>query len=168
MEHHRAPPAAGLAQALDAAMGHRRLGGRAVVHSRVLEEQMSHEKQEALVKDTVARLGCSAETAQDMIGQCNARLEEIDIDLTFAGLAHDVWAGRAGRGAELTPLVEALMAEQLRHAEAMQALGQRFHAIAQAEHEHLADDAVDADYVRRTLLTPPEEPRWVVRQKTAD
>lgn len=121
------------------------------------EHRRQQQKEDALVKDTVAQLGCSADTARDMLGQCNHRLDEIDVDLTFAGLARHVWSARPGRGEQLAPLIDELIAEQQRHAKAMESIGNRLQPIVNAEHEHLALDAVDPDYVRRTIFTPPED-----------
>ncbi len=119
--------------------------------------QTDQEKEDALVQDTVAQLGCCAATARDMLGQCHHRLDEIDIDLVFARLARHVWGERPGRGEQLTPLIDELIAEHQRHAKVMENVGERFQRIADGEHEHLAPDAVDPDYVRRAIFTPPED-----------
>ena len=119
--------------------------------------QTDQQKEDDLVQDTVAQLGCCADTARDMLGQCHRRLDEIDIDIVFAGLARHVWGERPGRGAQLTPLIDELIAEHQRHAKAMAQIGERLQPIVEGEHEHLALDAVDPDYVRRMLFTPPED-----------
>jgi len=120
-------------------------------------DRRQKEKDDALVTDTVAQLGCSAATARDMLGQCSYRRDEIDLDLTFAGLARHVWTGRPGRGEQLVPLIDEIIAEQQRHAKVMDNIGERLRPIANAEHEHLPPHTVDPDHVRRALLPPPDD-----------
>jgi hypothetical protein len=124
------------------------------------KQARERQEQAALVQDTINCFGCSVETADDMAHQCESRLADIDVDLTFADLAHHVWAGRPGHGVLLDPLLAELVAEQERHAAAMAALALRFRAVAEsAQHQHLDDDAIDPDYVRTMLFTPPEDRR---------
>lgn len=121
-----------------------------------LREQRTRREQDAVVEDTTARVGCTADTAGDMIAQCESRLDDIESDLTFAGLALDVWRDRLP-GRQLAPLIEELIAEQRRHGAAMDSIAQRLVPIAEGEHEHLADDEVDPAWVRQALFTPPED-----------
>lgn len=119
-------------------------------------EKRADQEEENLVQDTVARLGCTVKTAEDMTAQSERRLEDIDLDVTFTGLALDVWRDRPA-GRDLVPLLEQAIAEQRRHAEVIRTLRERFHALSDREHEHLPDDAIDPEWVRRGLFTPPED-----------
>ena len=113
-------------------------------------------EQETLVQDTVARVGCTVNTAEDMAAQCESRIEDVECDLTFAWLAHDVWRDRI-EGKDLMPLIEELLAEQRRHGAAMHLLAQRFRTLCDGEHQHLGDDEVDPAWVRQQIFTLPEE-----------
>jgi hypothetical protein len=126
------------------------------------DERLAKE-QDVIVQDTLARVTCTVKTAEDMTAQCECRLEEIEGDLTFAGLAFDVWR-RQSAGQELVPLLEQLLAEQRRHAEVMGALAQRFDVLTQREHEHLSPDAVDLAWLRGVLFPQPADPVAVDRQ----
>jgi hypothetical protein len=122
-------------------------------------EQHEKEHHDLIVRDTVASLRCPADTAADMKNHCHRRLQDIDVDLTFAELAQEVWRERPGHE-ELASLIDALIAEQHRHAKVMETLTPRFVALATADHEHHTDleaGQVDPARVRYILFTLPED-----------
>jgi hypothetical protein len=124
---------------------------RAKVHSRQQEEN-------DLVAEMVAELGCSTATAREMLAQCNCRLDEIEIDLSFTDVARHLWQGRPGCGEELTFLIDELTAEQQRHATVMKALGARLQSVVDAnDHEHREINGAEVEYIRRSLVAPPED-----------
>jgi hypothetical protein len=120
-------------------------------HHRPLQVERSRQLQDDVVQDTAARFTCSTKTAADFAAQCLSRREDLDCDIIFNRLAHEIWVGRPGRAEELAAALADLLAERHRHDAALAALGQRFRALAQEErHEHLA---------------PPEDYRALVRQR---
>jgi hypothetical protein len=129
-------------------------------------EKRARDDDDVLVEDTVARVGCTVNTAEDMSAQCENRLEDIDVDLTFAWLAHDVWRDRTA-GADLVKLIEELLAEQRRHGAAMHSLNERFLELCDREHEHIGDGEIDSAWVRKQIFTLPED-RPVDRQIPTD
>ena len=114
------------------------------------------------VKETVEKLSCSVETALELVHQCDSRLVDVDIELAFTSLAHEVWAGRAGQGEQLAPLLVELTAELARHARAIESLALRIHPFIHGAHEHLDPGVVDPAHVRRVTFPPREELRKAV------
>jgi hypothetical protein len=119
-------------------------------------ERKRRRDDDVLVEDTVARVGCTVDTAEDMTGQCEDRLADIDFHLTFAKLALGVWRDQP-LGKELVPLLEDMIVEQRRHAAVMNSLAERFQALSRREHEHLPLGAVDPNWVRSVIFAPPED-----------
>jgi hypothetical protein len=126
------------------------------------EEARETQRRAAVVEDTVSLLGCPVAVARDMVEQCIDRHGSIDVDLTYACLAHEVWSAHADSpvAADLVSLLSAFVAEQLRHARALLDLERRLQPLLHndhAHHVHLADGVVDPAYVARMIYTPPED-----------
>ena len=122
-------------------------------------DRRQQEQQDLVVEDTVALLGCSVDTANDLFHQAEDRLLEADVAVAFVRLAREVWGGRPGRGQDLTPLLDELAAELERHAQTVESIAERLHPLAHGEHQHLEDNAVSPERVRLALFPPPEKLR---------
>jgi hypothetical protein len=111
-----------------------------------------------VAEDTAAVFTCSEKIVDDFSGQCARGLEELETDLQFAQIAHEIWQGRSGRAQELAEALAALHAEHERRREALTALHARFEALAadSSWHEHLDPVEQWRDFVRKRLF--PVEP----------
>lgn len=122
-------------------------------------ERKAEQEMLETVRHTTKQLTCSAETAREVISECDTRLMDADIALVFANLAHEVWAARPGPAEKLGALLAELREELNRHAQAVHALALRFLPIASGNHEHLDLDAVDPEEVLRATFPPRENLR---------
>jgi hypothetical protein len=112
------------------------------VRNRVQPRQSSKteaQKLEEFVRDTAAVFTCAVETAEDCACECERRLEDVDSDLNYRRVAHDLWKERTGRAETLAGAMADLITENERHRRAVAELFQRFDVLAKQEdfHEHI-------------------------------
>ena len=132
-------------------------------HNRVQAVQTSKSEAQQLddlVRDTAAVFTCAVETAGDCAYECERRLEDVDSDLNYRRLAHDIWKDRTGRVEALTSAMADLITENERHRQAITELSQRFELLAKQEdfHEHLDAPESYFDLVRTRLFATPPAP----------
>lgn len=94
-------------------------------------------QQDDVVLDTAARFTCAAETADDFAYQCVHAREALDIDLLFNRLALEIWNERPARAQALVTALDELLAERLRHRQALQRLEQRLQSLADDPDFHI-------------------------------
>jgi DNA repair ATPase RecN len=111
-----------------------------------------------VIQDTAARFTCSTEVASDFADQCASALEDLDCDLAFNRVAHEIWAARPGAGQQIAEALADFMSERERHAQALTALQQRFTALRDLgpQHEHIEPIAEYRELIRARLY--PEHP----------
>lgn len=104
-----------------------------------------------VIQDTAAVFSCLHETAQDFEYQCQTSAEELEGDLRFTKLAHEIWNDKSGRAQELAAALDALLIERQRHLDALVNIGRAFRKLADDNiHDHL--DVPDKEYVRSRLF----------------
>lgn len=112
-----------------------------------------------LIADTVARFTCSFETAHDFVCQCSRAIEDLDTDVVFNRLAHEIWCGHPERMPELTAALADCLAERERHLAQLRQFEERFSAIeATNVHNHLEAAEDYRKLVRQRIfpdVTPP-------------
>jgi ABC-type transporter Mla subunit MlaD len=118
------------------------------------------QKLDELVQDTARVFTCALETAEDCATECERRLEDVDSDLQYRRVAHDIWKERTGRVETLVSAMADLIAENTRHRDAIAALVQRFDALAKLEHfhEHIPEPENYFELVRTRLFGAPTAP----------
>lgn len=114
------------------------------------------QKHEDAIRDTAAVFTCAHEMAEDCATECERRLGEIDLDLDYRRVAHDIWVGRTGRVEPLIAAMAELIAENQRHQKVMTGLFERFEALGKLDDFHVHIDTPDKylDIVR-TLFGEP-------------
>jgi hypothetical protein len=122
------------------------------------EERRHKDKEDEIVQATVGWLSSSFETARELLGQCRDRQIEIEIDVASAGLARDLWAQHPGPGAQLVPLVADYLAEQKRHAEAIEGLSRRLQTFADGDFQLIPQHTIDRAVIRQALFPPLDGP----------
>jgi hypothetical protein len=130
---------------------------------RRLQRQKRDSQAENIVFDTAAVFTCATETAQDFVHQCESRIEDVEIDLTFTDLAKEIWAAHPARAKSLTDALIALAAEQQRYLALLEEFCDRFDALAADQalaHQHLDPVEPYRDLVRRRLF--PDNPSDLV------
>lgn len=120
-------------------------------------EQREAEHQNNVVQDTAARFTCAAETADDFAYQCTDAQEELDLDLLVHHLALEIWREDPDRATALLTTLEELLAERLRHREALARIGHRLQALADdpTQHIHLEPLERYRQLVRDRLFPEP-------------
>jgi len=114
-----------------------------------------------VVQDTAGVFTCSSEIANDFQYQCENRLEDLDCDLRYARLAHELWVERPGPTQQIAAALANLVTEYQRHLDALTPLAQRFADLAAApelQHCHLGPPEAYLDLVWRRIfpdLPPP-------------
>jgi hypothetical protein len=118
------------------------------------QKQKDAQEREHVVHDVAARFRSSKETAGDFAYGCHSACEDLEIDLCFRRLAHDIWRTQPGAG-DLVSAMDELIAEYERHLAAVESLGRRFDALA----EKITDEVLGADVVSfervRNWVFPP-------------
>jgi hypothetical protein len=112
-------------------------------------KQQQEQKMDDVVQDTAARFTCSTETADDFAFHCHDRAADLDLDLTFARLAYEIWQDKPQPS--LVAALADLVAEEQRHHDALVELGRRFDALVSEQGHHHLD--------------PPESYRPLIRQR---
>lgn len=109
---------------------------------------------DALVTDTAAAFRSSHEIVEDSATECERRRADLDADLQYRRLAHEVWRGRPGAEPIAAAMAD-LIAENERHLVAIEQLCRRFDELSRNPPCHLDLDAADVpdDLVRRRLFS---------------
>jgi hypothetical protein len=111
-----------------------------------------------LARDTARVFTCSTETAEDCATECDRRLFEIDADVKYRRVPHEIWRERTGPAQALAAAMAELILENERHRTVIAELFQRFEAIAaQKTHEHIAEPDTYFQLVRTTLFPDGSE-----------
>ena len=117
------------------------------------------ERDEDLVKDTAGIFTCDVETANDFCDQCETRLQDLECDLAYNDLAHEIWAPESSRVGDLVAALAELAAERRRHESALADLLARFVALAADKpHVHLDPPEKYRDLVRARIFAKPSSP----------
>jgi len=103
-------------------------------------------------------LVCSHATAVNAAGLCDARLADLDVDLTFAKLAASLWRATEGKAGMLSGALADLAAENERHRVALEEIAQRLDVLATDEslHDHLAPSVVGPALARAVSPDAPQ------------
>ena len=110
------------------------------------------------IRDTVSVFACASETSEDCATECERRLSDVEADLNYRRVAHDIWKGRTGRVQVLVTAMADLITENERHRQAIAELLRRFDALAdQHLHEHIEHPENHLEIVR-ALFNPPQAP----------
>jgi hypothetical protein len=110
------------------------------------------EKLDELAHKTARVFASSYETAED-----EQRLLDVDADLNFRRVPHEIWRERSGPGQPLAAAMADLIVENERHRQVLAEFFQRFEAIAaQTAHESLAEPESYFELVRTRLF--PDDP----------
>jgi hypothetical protein len=133
------------------------------VHKPIQPRQSSKteaQKLDALVRDTAGVFTCDVETADDCACECERRLEDVDSDLNYRRVAHDIWKERDSRAEALVAAMADLISENERHRQAIAELFQRFELLAKQRdsHEHIGAPEDYFDLVRSRLFGTPAAP----------
>jgi hypothetical protein len=111
--------------------------------------------EDALVQDTAGVFTCVTKTAEDFAYQCDSACDDLEGDLVYNRLAHEIWSGHPDRAPALIEALAELAAERQRHLDALTALGQRFDQLAADDrHDHLEPLQTYQELVRRRLFPP--------------
>jgi hypothetical protein len=95
------------------------------------------EQAEVVVQDAAAVLTCSSEVVANFSYECQRVIEDVEDDLGYYAVAHEIWLNRPGRGRQIAEALAAFLAERQRQMAAMTAIRNRFDALASDDHEHL-------------------------------
>jgi hypothetical protein len=110
-----------------------------------------------LARDTARAFTCSTETAEDCATECERRLSDVDADLNYRRVPHEIWRERGGSDEALACAMAELIVENERHRTIIAELFQRFEDIAaQKTHEHIAEPDTYFQLVRTKLF--PDDP----------
>ena len=85
---------------------------------------------EAFITDTARVFTCAFETAEDSSTECERRYIDVDMDLNYRRVAHEIWRDRTEIGPALATAMADLIAENERHRLVMIDLYRRFEALA--------------------------------------
>jgi len=109
-----------------------------------------------LVKDTAAAFRSSHEIVEDAATESGRRRADLDADLKYRRLAHEVWRGRPGAEPIAAAMAD-LIAENERHLAAIEQLCQRFDELSRHPPCQLDLDAADVPeaLVRQRLFSDP-------------
>jgi hypothetical protein len=115
------------------------------------------QKLDELAHKTARVFASSYETAVDSAAECEQRLLDVDADLNYRRVPHEMWRERTGPGQPLAAAMADLIGENERHRQVLAELFQRFEAIAaQTAHESLAEPESYFELVRTRLF--PDDP----------
>ena len=84
----------------------------------------------AFIKDTARVFTSAYETAEDSSTECERRYIDVDMDLNYRRVAHEIWRDRTEIGPALATAMADLIAENERHRLVMVDLYRRFEALA--------------------------------------
>ena len=117
-------------------------------------------KREEHARDTARVFTCDVETAEDCACECERRLEDVDSDLNYRRVAHDIWKVHRGHAEVLVSAIADLISENERHRQAITELFQRFELLARPRdaHEHIDAPEDYLELVRTRLFGLPPTP----------
>jgi hypothetical protein len=121
------------------------------------QEERSQSQFEDVVEGTAATFTCSYEIARDFAWQCSDGAEEMESDILFNQLAHEIWRAHGKNEKELAQALADFLAERERHRNALLTLETRFKTLTDTEiHEHLDPIEKYQELIRERLssLTP--------------
>jgi hypothetical protein len=123
-------------------------------HKHLRQQARKAQAANDVIQDTAAVFTCSKETAADFASQCERALDDLDVDLRFNQVAHELWAGRPGRAQELAAALAAFAQERERHIAALRQVQEQLQALVADEsyHEHLDPPEAYRDFVRQRLF----------------
>jgi hypothetical protein len=103
---------------------------------------------------------CDFETAVDCAAECERRRLDLDSDLNYRRVAHDLWSESRGKDHQLVVAMAALITENERHHQALAELEQRFDLMARREgsHDHIGEPEQYIDLIRERLFETPPAP----------
>jgi len=117
--------------------------------------QRNAESDNAFVTETARVFTSAFETAEDASTECDRRYLDVDLDLQYRRVAHEIWRDRKEIGPALATAMADLIAENERHRLAMIDLYRRFEALA-------------VDPALRVNLDRPEDYFDIVRTRLWD
>lgn len=102
-------------------------------------QQKEIEQRKDVATDTAAIFTCSTEVVSDFARQCERIREDVECDLLYNRIAHEIWDKRPGAAADIADALADFAAERQRHLESIDKLSARFAALARDDsfHEHL-------------------------------
>ena len=111
-----------------------------------------------LIMDTAACFTCSTEVAEDFAYQCLRGREDVEYDLLYNRVAHEIWRDRPGPAQQIAEALAAFAAERERYVQTLQELEKRFSALAQQgpKHEHIEPVEKYQELIRSRIF--PEHP----------
>lgn len=116
-------------------------------------EAKQRQRHEQVIASTAARFTCATDTARDFSWQCEDELEDIEADLAFNRVAHEMWRDRPGRAEVLAQTLADFIAAREQHQQALTDLRRRFDAlVAENIHEHLDPPEAYRDLIRRRVF----------------
>jgi hypothetical protein len=103
---------------------------------------------------------CAFETAEDCAAECERRRLDLDSDLNYRRVAQELWSENRGADHQLVVAMAALIAENERHYQALEALEQRFEIMGRQEgiHDHIGKPEQYFDLIRKRLFEMPPTP----------
>jgi hypothetical protein len=129
--------------------------GKKLTKTEKRARRLDEEAQEldALVKDTAAAFRSSQEIVEDSATECDRRRADLEADLHYRRLAHEIWRGRPGAEPIASAMAD-LIAENERHLVAIEQLCRRFDDLSKNPpcHEDLGPEVVPDDLIRRRLF----------------
>ena len=123
------------------------------------KQELQERRQDTnLILDTAARFTCSTEVAEDFAYQCLRGREDVEYDLLYNRVAHEIWRDRPGPAQQITEALAAFAAEREHYVQALQELERRLSALAQQgpQHEHLEPVEKYQELIRSRIF--PEHP----------
>lgn len=115
------------------------------------------QKLDDLARDTARVFTSSYETAEDCATECERRLLDVDVDLNYRRVPHEMWRERTGPAQSLAAAMADLILENERHRQVIAELFQRFEGIAaQTMHENIPEPDSYFELVRTRLF--PDDP----------
>ena len=130
-------------------------------HKTFIKADKQHQHQERIaqrqdvVKNTAAVFTCSTDIAHDFAHQCADQGANVEADIAFTRVAHQIWHGRPGPAVELVRAFVDLLAERQRHFDSLTELGSRFQALAtnpSFQHQHLDPPDAYVELIRNQLF----------------
>jgi hypothetical protein len=118
------------------------------------------EEFDEITQDAARVFTCAFETAEDCAAECERRWMDLDADLNYRRVAHDLWSESRGQDHQLVVAMAALITENERHHQALKELEQRFEIMTRQEgiHDHIGEPKQYFDLIRKRLFETPPTP----------
>jgi len=103
---------------------------------------------------------CAFETAEDCAAECERRRLDLDADLNYRRVAHDLWSESRGQDHQLVVAMAEVITENERHHQALAVLERRFEIMGRQEgiHDHIGEPEQYFDLIRKRLFETPPAP----------